>query len=158
MLPHRINREPRLLLKTFLPYRLNVLASLTSKALARVYSERWGIGIPEWRVLVTLSDAGPMTQKAIGEHTHLDKTKISRAVASLEKRRLISRKINDDDKREAFLTLTEPGNSLFDEIAPLALAFNAKLAAALDPAQQRALDDVLTTLTARAIELTDDVV
>ena len=150
MASHRDTSDPKLQLRTFLPYRLNVLANLTSKALARVYSERWSISIPEWRLLVTLSEAGPMTQKAIGEHTHLDKTKISRAVASLEKRALLSRQTNRDDKREAFLSLTTAGERLFGEIAPLAFAFNEKLEAALDPAQRLALEEALTILTDHA--------
>ena len=145
----------KLMLRTFLPYRLNVLANLASTALARVYSQRWGISIPEWRVLATLFDAGAMTQKAIGKHTHLDKTKISRAVASLEKRRLVSRRTNDDDKREAFLTLTKAGDRLFGEIAPLALAFNAELEATLDETQKAVLDEALTVLTRRAAFLQD---
>jgi len=45
---------------------LNVVASLTSQALSRVYADRYGIGVPEWRVLVTLGQYGAMTGKQIG--------------------------------------------------------------------------------------------
>ena len=41
-------------LEQFLPYQLNVVASLVSQALSRVYARRYRIGVPEWRVLVTL--------------------------------------------------------------------------------------------------------
>ena len=75
-------------LEEFLPYRLNVVASLVSQALSRVYADRYGIGVPEWRVLVTLGQFGMMTGKAIGAHSHMHKTKVSRAVALLEKRKL----------------------------------------------------------------------
>ena len=44
-------------LEDFLPHKLNVLSSLVSQALTRVYGQRYGIGIPEWRVLVTLGHA-----------------------------------------------------------------------------------------------------
>ena len=67
------------------------------------------IGVPEWRVLVTLGQYGVMTGKAIGAHTHMHKTKVSRAVALLEKRKLVARRANRDDKREAFLSLTAAG-------------------------------------------------
>ena len=56
---------PLLKLEDFLPHRLNVLSSLVSQALTRVYG-RYGIGIPEWRVLVTLGENGVMTGKAVG--------------------------------------------------------------------------------------------
>ena len=76
-------------LEEFLPYRLNVVASLVSQALSRIYADRYGIGVPEWRVLVTLGQYGMMTGKAIGAHSHMHKTKVSRAVALLEKRKLV---------------------------------------------------------------------
>src|SRR3989304_7094263 len=66
-------------LETFLPYRLNVCSNLVSQALSRVYAERYKIGVPEWRVLVTLGQFGLMTAKAIGTHSHMHKTKVSRA-------------------------------------------------------------------------------
>ena len=96
-------------LEDFLPYRLNVLASLVSQALSRIYVERYGLGVPEWRVLVTLGQFGAMTGKAVGAHSHMHKTKVSRAVAELEKRRLITRRANRADLRELFLSLTAAG-------------------------------------------------
>ena len=59
-----------------------------SQALSRIYADRYGIGVPEWRVLVTLGQYGMMTGKAIGTHSHMHKTKVSRAVALLEERKL----------------------------------------------------------------------
>src|SRR5579863_4184115 len=99
-----VNKEAPLKLEQFLPYQLNVVSSLVSQALSRVYAQRYGIGVPEWRVLVTLGQFSMMTAKAIGAHTHMHKTKVSRAVAILEKRRLLGRRPNRDDKREAFLS------------------------------------------------------
>jgi hypothetical protein len=80
-------------LEDFLPYQLNVVSSLVSQALSRIYSRRYRIGVPEWRVLVTLGQFGVMTGKAIGAHTHMHKTKVSRAVAILERRKLLARRV-----------------------------------------------------------------
>ncbi len=76
------------------------MASLVSQALSRIYAQRYGIGVPEWRVLVTLGQFGVMTGKAIGTHSHMHKTKVSRAVAMLEKRKLLVRRANRADLRE----------------------------------------------------------
>ena len=89
-------------LEQFLPYQLNVVATLVSLALSRVYARRYRIGVPEWRVLVTLGQYGVMTGKEIGAHTHMHKTKVSRAVALLEKRKLLVRRSNRADMREFF--------------------------------------------------------
>ncbi len=146
-----------LILEEFLPYRVNVLANLLSKGLARVYAERWDISIPDWRVLVTLAASGAKTQKEIGAHTHLDKTKMSRAVAHLEVRGLIVRHPNSQDKREAFLTLTEEGRVVFAKIVPLAIEFNTRMSARLDAEQRRAFDITLQILTETAAELSSEI-
>ena len=86
------SEQAPLKLEKFLPYQLNVVATLVSLALSRVYARRYGIGVPEWRVLVTLGQFGVMTGKAIGDHTHMHKTKVSRAVALMEKRKLLLRR------------------------------------------------------------------
>ena len=145
--------EARLKLENFLPYQLNVVASLVSQALSRVYSRRYGIGVPEWRVLVTLGQYEAMTAKAIGAHTHMHKTKVSRAVALMEKRRLLARRANRDDMREAFLSLTAAGRAMYEEVAPHALDFARRLTEILTPADRDAFNRALSQLTARSAQL-----
>ena len=140
-------------LEQFLPYQLNVVASLTSQALSRVYARRYGIGVPEWRVLVTLGQYGVMTGKAIGAHTHMHKTKVSRAVAFLEQRKLVVRRANREDMREAFLSLTAAGRAMYQELAPHALEFAQRLTEILTPADAEAFSRALKQLTARSAEL-----
>jgi DNA-binding MarR family transcriptional regulator len=144
-------------LEQFLPYQLNVVSSLVSQALSRVYAQRYGIGVPEWRVLVTLGQFQMMTAKAIGAHTHMHKTKVSRAVAILEKRRLLGRRPNRDDKREAFLSLTAAGRNIYEELAPHALDFAKRLTEILTPGDHEAFNRALAQLTARSTELVAEV-
>jgi DNA-binding MarR family transcriptional regulator len=145
--------EAPLKLEEFLPYRLNVVASLASQALSRVYAERYGIGVPEWRVLVTLGQYGTMTGKAIGAHSHMHKTKVSRAVALLARRKLLARRVNREDMREAFLSLTPAGRAIYQDLVPVAAAFVRRLVEAIDPADRAAFDRALARLTERAGKL-----
>jgi DNA-binding MarR family transcriptional regulator len=144
-------------LEQFLPYQLNVVASLTSQALSRVYARRYSIGVPEWRVLVTLGQYGVMTAKAIGAHTHMHKTKVSRAVALLEKRRLLARRTNREDMREAFLSLTAAGRTMYEELAPHALDFARRLTEILTPAERDVFNRALRQLTSRSAQLVAEV-
>jgi DNA-binding MarR family transcriptional regulator len=144
-------------LEEFLPYRLNVCASLVSAALSRIYAERYKIGVPEWRVLVTLGQFGMMTAKAIGSHSQMHKTKVSRAVAMLERRRLVTRRTNRADLREAFLSLTPAGRDIYGELAPIALDFARQLLETVDPADRAALDRAVKKLTERAAQLVPDI-
>ena len=140
-------------LEDFLPHRLNVLSSLVSHALTRVYGRRYGIGIPEWRVLVTLGEYGVMTGKAIGGHTHMHKTKVSRAVAQLELRKLVTRRDNREDLREAFLSLTPAGRAVYEEAAPIALEFTNRLSEVVAPSDRAAFDRAVRQLTERSAKL-----
>jgi DNA-binding MarR family transcriptional regulator len=148
-----VKRDAALTLDTFLPYRLNVAASVTSQALSRIYADRYKFGVPEWRVLVTLGEFGTMTGKAIGVHSHMHKTKVSRAVALLEQRKLVARKANREDMREAFLSLTAAGRTIYDDLAPAALDFSRQLVDALEPGDRAALDRALRGITERAADL-----
>jgi DNA-binding MarR family transcriptional regulator len=140
-------------LEQFLPYQLNVVASLVSQALSRVYARRYRIGVPEWRVLVTLGQYGSMTGKTIGAHTHMHKTKVSRAVALLDKRKLLVRRANRTDMRESFLSLTPSGRAMYEELAPHALDFAHRLTEILTPDDRETFNRALKQLTDRSAQL-----
>jgi DNA-binding MarR family transcriptional regulator len=145
--------RPLLELERFLPYRLNVVAEGVSRALSRLYAERYGIGIPEWRVIATLGQYDRMTAKEVGLHSRMHKTKVSRAIAALEAKGIASREPNEDDMREAFLTLTGRGRRVYDDLVPRALAFERALDATLGAREREHLDCLLRKLEARAQEL-----
>ena len=149
--------QPALKLDQFLPYRLNVCAALVTQALSRIYAEKYNIGVPEWRVLVTLGEFGMMTAKAIGSHSHMHKTKVSRAVATLERRKLVSRRTNRADLREAFLSLTPAGRGIYNELAPIALDFARQLLDTVESSDRTALDRALRKLTERSAQLSTDI-
>ncbi|MXN67099.1 MarR family transcriptional regulator [Stappia sp. GBMRC 2046] len=140
-------------LENFLPYRLNVLAETVSQSLARFYESRFGIAIPEWRVVATLGQYGRMTAKDIGAHSRMHKTKVSRAVASLEKKSLVERQPNIEDMRESFLELTPKGRKIYAELTPDALAFSRALVASLSPEEQESLERILEQLTETSFRL-----
>jgi DNA-binding MarR family transcriptional regulator len=140
-------------LEEFLPYQLNVASNLVSQALSRIYVERYGIGVPEWRVLVTLGQFGVMTGKAVGAHSHMHKTKVSRAVANLEKIKLVQRRSNKSDLRESLLSLTPEGRAIYNDLAPGARDFAERLLDAIDPTDRPAFARALRQLIARAMTL-----
>lgn len=141
--------QEALRLEGFLPYRLNLLATEVSQTLARAYGRRFGISIPEWRILATLGQFGVMTARDIGSHSRMHKTTVSRAVAVLEKRRLITRKANRADMREAFLTLTDAGTAVYQDIVPMAKAFSEALCEGFTAAERETFDMLLDRLSTR---------
>jgi DNA-binding MarR family transcriptional regulator len=107
---------------------------------------------------VTLGQYGIMTGKAIGAHTHMHKTKVSRAAALLERRKLVVRRANRSDMRESFLSLTAPGRSMYEELAPHAIDFARRLTEILSPSDRDAFDRVLKELTDRSAQLVAETV
>ncbi|MET0605608.1 MAG: MarR family transcriptional regulator [Beijerinckiaceae bacterium] len=150
-------QRPTLELERFLPYRLNVLAALSSEGVARLYSRRFGISIPEWRIVATLGESDRLTAHAIGGHSHMHKTKVSRAVGDLISRGLVRREINKRDLREAFLTLTPSGRAVYEAIAPLALSYEARLVEGLSEADRLAVERAISALTVRSRALLDQI-
>jgi len=95
--------------------------------------------------------------KAVGIHSHMHKTKVSRAVALLERRKLVTRRANRDDLREAFLSLAPAGRDIYSELAPIALDFVHQLMDNLDADDRAALDRALKKLTDRSAQLVPEI-
>lgn len=133
-------------LDRFLPYRLDILAEAVSRALSRIYKEKYGLAVPEWRVLAHLGQFAPITAKAIAGHSRMHKTKVSRAVAELERRGLLRRMGSDQDGREEPLALTPKGKAAYDDLAPKAAAFARHLLDDLSATERRALESAIDRL------------
>ncbi|MCR4268376.1 MarR family winged helix-turn-helix transcriptional regulator [Nitratireductor sp. ZSWI3] len=139
-------------LEEFLPYRLNRLTDAVSRDFSKIYRDRFGLTRPEWRALAALGQYGTMTATAIGGHSSMHKTKVSRAVAALEKRKWVVRETDGDDRRIEHLTLTAAGEKAYREIVPLAHAFAARLAGVMGAARWAEFDYGLERLEAFFLE------
>ena len=112
--------------------------------------------MPQWRLLCVLAEDGKLSQVQIVARTVMDKVTVSRAAQGLVKRRLVGRSQNKADGRSQLLALTAEGRSLFAEIAPLALAYEAALIAGLAPEEVTLLKRLLTRLQSAAGQLAGD--
>lgn len=154
----------RLDLFRFVPFRLNRLAAEVSAELSSEYQQRYGLDIPEWRVLATLGfrdDA--CSAQYIAHCTRTHKSTISRAVTALMRRRLVERVENEDDRREFALRMTRKGNALYEELIPRLLRKEREILSCLSAQERKdfahmlgkiesSLDLVQTSKEARAKE------
>jgi DNA-binding MarR family transcriptional regulator len=141
-----------LVLQHYMPYRLAVLSEAVSQGLARHYARRFGIAIPEWRVLAVLGEFVQMTGKAIGQHTRMHKTKVSRAVSGVEKRGLVRGEVSPNDRREIILALTDEGTKVYHQIIPIALGYQEKVVGGLTEGDIAALNRVIDAIFQRVDE------
>jgi DNA-binding MarR family transcriptional regulator len=130
--------DPKLDLFRFVPFRLNRLAAEVSAALSSEYSERYGLDIPEWRVLATLGFRNEAcSAQYIAHCTRTHKSTISRAVTTLMERQLIERVENEDDRREYRLRMTRKGSTLYEELIPRLLHREADILSCLSSREQK---------------------
>lgn len=151
--PRKGETEAGLRLDSYLPYRLSVASNAVSGLIARAYEDRFGLTVPQWRLLCVLAEDGRASQVQIVARTVMDKVTVSRAAQGLAKRRLVARAQNKADGRSHVLTLTTEGRSLYAEIAPLAQAYEAALIAGLAPDEVVLLKRLLTRLQTAAGQL-----
>ncbi len=141
------NNGRHLDLDRFVPYRLSVLTNRVSNAIARHYSERFGLGVAEWRVTAVLGQSPGLSAREVALRTEMDKVQVSRAVASLVRRRRVQKTVDGADGRVTRLALTARGRVIYDEIVPQALELEERFLSGLDSRERAAFDRLLEKLS-----------
>ena len=140
----------KLNLDNFLPYRLSIASNALSSRIAAEYENRFGLKIPEWRLMAVLGEGQPKTQRELVAATRMDKVTVNRAAKALADRQLIARQAHEADGRSHHLELTETGRSLYDAIVPAALASEAQLESNISAGERATMMAILAKLTAAA--------
>jgi DNA-binding MarR family transcriptional regulator len=145
-----MSATPKLELDRFLPYRLSILSNLVSSAIAGSYSARFGLSIPEWRVMAVLAIEPELSAAQVAERTAMDKVAVSRAVARLVEKGSLERKMAPGDRRKSMLRLSAAGERIYAEVVPLAREHERALLEVLETTDRAALERILITLIGRA--------
>ncbi|MET4577308.1 MarR family winged helix-turn-helix transcriptional regulator [Ottowia thiooxydans] len=147
-----MNASP-LNLQEFLPYKLSRLVNDMSAGLMRDYSHRFGLNVSQWRMLAASAQLQPTSVTELTEYSGMDKVTVSRSVRELVDRNLLSRELDELDRRRATITLTPEGQRVYEEIAPGAVAFEEALLSVLKPAERKAFSSVMDRLLDQAAVL-----
>jgi DNA-binding MarR family transcriptional regulator len=142
--------KDELILEEFLPYRLSVTSHTVSTNIARVYEKRFGVSIPEWRVIAILGRYPGLSAVEVADRTLMDKVAVSRAVTRLIKSGRIDRQFADADRRRSILNLSDEGRRVHNEIAPLALQFERELLQDVSEADLRTFNKILDQFLEKA--------
>lgn len=138
-----MTRKAPLNLAEFLPYQLSITSFAVSGVIAREYETRFGLKIPEWRVMALLGERGKMTQRGLVDASRMDKVTVNRAVKTMVERGLVERLPGSRDGRSHGLMLTRAGDLLYREIVPAALAMDGRLSGVLTDAEKAQLSALL---------------
>ncbi|MBL6624642.1 MAG: winged helix-turn-helix transcriptional regulator [Alphaproteobacteria bacterium] len=130
---------PPLLLDGFLPYRAARLANALSRRLAERYEARFEISVAEWRIIIHLTQESEISIRDIYTRVDMDRARVTRAVQRLQARGLVSKLVNESDRRLIRLALSDSGRQMANEIAGIAARFEAELLAAVPATAGEAL-------------------
>ena len=129
----------------FLTYRIaRTHFALNAEAVAIL--RKSGISLGQWRVLAFIGVEGQGTVKDCIRQTRLDPAVVSRAVTSLERRKLISSSRTGYDRRVLQVALTRAGRDLYEHTLPLMQERQQRLLKALLPGEREAFLEVLDKL------------
>jgi DNA-binding MarR family transcriptional regulator len=106
-------------------------ADLLKRGAILRYKRLVGLSSVEFGLVASLGRRPPMSVVRLAEAVGMDKGQISRALARLVSRKLVSRAVNPRDNREVLVCLTRAGLIAHDTIVAGALERNERLLAPL---------------------------
>lgn len=130
--------------------RLLVLGNLLRRGAELRYGRMFGLSKVEFGIVGMLGRREPLPVRQLAALLGMDKAQLSRAVSRLVERRLLERKANPNDGRDALVSLSAAGLAAHDELVAKAREVNEKLARALGPAQSQEFERALQALISEA--------
>lgn len=140
--------DPAFDLEDFLPYLLNQAAEAASRGFQDIYRDSYGMTRTHWRVMANLGKFGAMTARDICAISHIEKTKVSRAVAHLEREGMLARSASETDRRAEILSLTQTGQTVFADLGQRALDYDRALRKSLGAKTAKDLNRILSAIIA----------
>lgn len=96
---------------------LGYASQVTTRRIQKILSRRFqkhGILFAEWPILLNLWAKETATQRELSKLISIAEANIARTVVRMEKKKLLTRKRNSEDRRESIVQLTEKGKALQD--------------------------------------------
>jgi len=146
------NKHNKLVLESFLPYRLSFLTNIIGLKLAHLYCKKFKITPHEWKILACLFRYPNISAAEAGEKTAMEKVAVSRAITGLCDKGLAHKVFAKEDRRRSVLNLTTPGTDIYHRIEPLVIDYENSLLDILSPEENSQLNHILTKLTDHAVK------
>ena len=127
-------------------FKLVRVVNLTARPFSESIGKAHHLSLNEWRVLLVLANHPRVVGSEVAALTGLDKMTVSRAVAALERRGRVVRKVDAADRRRMLLRLSAAGERLYERIGMPAKARERSLFLGIADADQKRLGRLLDRL------------
>jgi DNA-binding MarR family transcriptional regulator len=133
-------------LTSYVPALLTFVSNKLTRSGSALYRRHFGVGITEWRILAMLAVEPSIPATRICQVIGFDKGPVSRSLAFMEGRGLVTIRADEADTRRRLATLTPAGRALHDRIIVVALERERRLLSCLTAEQRSTLVEVLNLL------------
>ena len=130
---------PVLDLARYVPGLLTFLANKLSRGASALYQREFGVNVTEWRIMSQLAIEPGIPASRICQVIGFDKGPVSRSLAVMEGKGILTIEVDQADARRRVITLTENGRALHDRIIGVALERERRLLACLSAAERERL-------------------
>ncbi len=134
----------------FPSFRMSLVAKVMDRLTLRHMAKHTALSMAEWRALSRI--ASSPTGKTVGQVAELawaDRAEVSRAAASLEERKFVSRRENPADKRSPLFTLTPLGEAHYLELRAKRSDFHRMIISGLSEEDIVTMDAMLLKIARR---------
>ena len=134
-------------------FRVHTLASSLFKGAMQYYVARFGVGLPEMRVLSNLGREGPLAAHEIVALTAMDKALVSRVLGALNHRGYVTSLSPKTNPRRCTWTLSRAGRELVRRLQPEWRRREAIIQAGITEAEREILGELLDRMFAASERL-----
>jgi len=133
-------------LDRYVPAIITFIANKLSNSATAFYQRNFGVNVTEWRIMSLLAIEPGIPASRICGVIGFDKGPVSRTLALMKKRGLITIRSDPKDGRSHSISLTAKGRATHDKVIVAALERERRLLSCLDKDEQEMLIGLLRRL------------
>ncbi len=134
--------EQTLDLDRYVPALVTFIANKLSRSANVLYQKRFGVNVTQWRILSQLAIEPEISAARICHVIGFDKGPVSRTLAAMEERGLVTVKAGADGRTHS-ISLTAKGHALHDQIILIAMERERRLLSCLSKPERETLIQLL---------------
>ena len=137
---------PTLDLDRYVPAFITFIANKLSNSATAFYQRQFGVNVTEWRIMSLLAIEPGIPASRICQVIGFNKGPVSRTLAEMQQRGLITIRTDPNDARTHSISLSAKGRATHDKVIVAALDRERRLMSCLDASEQEVLIDLLRRL------------
>ncbi len=143
-------------LDRYVPALITFIGNKLSRSASTLYQRNFGVNVTEWRILSLLAIEPGIPAARICQVIGFDKGPVSRTLAVMQTRGLVTIATDPDDGRSHSITLTPRGRSVHDQVIAVALDRERRLLRCLREDEREQLIKLLLRVHGNLGAVTDD--